>query len=98
MFGFDSCTSGIYKRVFLGAVDTLRGVQLHRAGYPRLVRGSAGTRATRGQDRDTLAVEVTPKVVHYHVANPKGGTPLVATSAVQSVAMTVPFLSRHFSE
>ena len=53
------------------------------------MRGSAGTRATRAQDRDTLAVEVTPKVVHYHVANPKGGTPLVATSAVRSVAVTV---------
>ena len=41
------------------------------------------------QVRDASAVEVTPKVVHYHGANPTGGTPLVATSAVQSVAVTV---------
>jgi hypothetical protein len=41
------------------------------------------------QDRDTTAVEVTSKDVHYPGANSKGGTPLVATLAVQSVAVTV---------
>ena len=89
MLGFSSCPSGSYKRAFIRAVDTLRGGRLHREVYPRLVRGNAGTWATRAQDRDTLAVEVTSKVVHYHIATPKVGTPQVATPAVQSVAVTV---------
>jgi hypothetical protein len=86
MFGFASCPSGSYEPSYEPLIPFVA------FGYTeRPTLGSCGEASRRVQDRDTLAVVVTSKVVHYHVANPKGGTPTasVATLAVQSVAVTV---------